>query len=118
MDFQELELKYKGRGFQDLSIEEITGILNTALDDGEWHTPGVSDINIKQQTTHCVYGWCNISKHNTYHDTEVWFSINKDTIQIWVEEYVKGKANKSLYRVIHNIYQLGFILDLLKPEKK
>jgi len=117
MNIEDLNLKYKGRSFNDLNEEEIRGILNTAMDDGEWYTPSSSDINIHTQNSHVVYGWCNISKHNSYHDKEVWFNINQDTVQIWVKEYVKGKIDKSLYRTIHNIYQLGFILNLLKPNK-
>gem|GEM_PF-3404169 len=118
MNLENLELKYKGRSFNDLTIDEISGILNTAMDDGEWHTPSARDINIKEQTRFCVYGWCNISKHNTYHDKEIWFNINQDTVQIWVKEYIKGGVDKSLYRTIHNIYQLGFILNILKPVKE
>lgn len=117
MNTKDLELKYTGRSFNDLTIEEISGILNTAMDDGEWHTPSASDISIHTQNSHVVYSWCNISKHNTYHDKEVWFNINQDTVQMWVKEYVKGGVDKSLYRTIHNIYELGFILDLLKPAK-
>ena len=115
---EETRLKYAGRGFHDLSIEEISGILNTALNDDEWHTPSVSDISIKQQTQFCVYGWCNISKHNTYHDKEVWFNINGDCVHIWVEEYVKGRANRNLQLQIHNFYTLGNILEILKPVKQ
>ncbi len=117
MDAENLEKKYKGRSFNDLTPEEISGILNTAMDDGEWHTPSTSEISIKEQTSHCIYGWCNISKHNTYHDKEVWYNINQDTVSIWEKEYVKGKVDKSHFRRIHNIFQLGFILDLLKPVK-
>jgi hypothetical protein len=35
----------------DLTTEEISGILNTAMDDGEWHTPSAHDISIKSQTS-------------------------------------------------------------------
>ena len=103
--------------FADLTKDEVAGILNTAMDDGEWHTPSAGDISIKEQNTSVVYGWCNISKHNTYHDKEVWFNINANTVQIWVKEYQgQGKIHKSLYRPIYNLKQLGNILSIYKYE--
>lgn len=101
-------------GFHDLTTEEISGILNTALDDGEWHTPSVSDISIKQQSTRVVYGYCNISQHNQYHDIEYWFNINASTVQIWREEYRRGKINLSLYRPIYNLKKLADRLSELE----
>lgn len=85
------------------------------MDDGEWHTPHASDISIKSQTQSAVYGWCNISKHNTYHDKEVWFNINHNTIKIWVKEYVRDRANLSLYRPIYNLERLAEELRKLTP---
>lgn len=96
--------------FVDLTPEEITGILNTAMDNGDWHTPSAHDINIKSQTEFAVYGWFNCSKHNTYHDQERWFNINANNVQIWVKEYVRGKADKSLYKPIYNFKKLGDFL--------
>jgi hypothetical protein len=96
--------------FSDLSKERIAGILNTAMDDGEWHTPSATDINIHTQHSRCIYGWCNISKHNTYHDKEVWFNINGNTVQIWEKEYRKGKIDLCHYRPIHNLKKLGEVL--------
>lgn len=52
--------------FNYLSKEEISGILITAMDDGEYHTPSVYDVHIHTQHNSAIYGWCNISKHNTY----------------------------------------------------
>jgi hypothetical protein len=99
--------------FSDLSKERIAGILNTAMDDGEWHTPHASDIQIHTQSTAAIYGWCNISKHNTYHDKEVWFNINANTVKIWEKQYRKGLSDLSLYRSIYNLKQLAEVLELL-----
>lgn len=103
--------------FENISKERIAGILNTAMDDGEWHTPSVSDINIRSQTISAIYGWCNISKHNTYNDKEVWFNINKNNVKIWVKEYERGKIDRSLFRPIYNFKQLGAILETLSTEE-
>jgi hypothetical protein len=100
--------------FSDLTKERIAGILNTAMDDGEWHTPSAHDIKIHTQNTSVVYGWCNISKHNTYHDKEAWFNINGNTVQIWEEEYRKGLSNLSRYRAIYNLKNLGEVLEELR----
>lgn len=104
--------------FLDLTKEEIAGILNTAMDDGEWHTPSAHDINIHElSNARAAYGWCNISKHNTYHDKEVWFNINANTVQIWEKQYRKGKSDLCLYRAIYNLKQLAEVLGKFEPEK-
>lgn len=92
--------------FEKWAIEDIIDLLNTALDDGEWHTPSVSDIYIHTNTGQAIYGRCNISKHSTYHDVEHWFNINWYSVKIWKEEYVKGKANINHQRAIYNLQQL------------
>lgn len=100
------------RTFSELTIEEIAQILNTAMDNGDWHTPSANDVKLHELSNpRAAYGWCNISKHNTYHDKEVWFNINSNTVQIWEEQYVKGKANILLYRPIYNVKKLGEILS-------
>jgi hypothetical protein len=99
--------------FADLTKEEISGILNTAMDDGEWHTPSAHDINIHTQTAQAIYGWFNCSKHNTYHDQERWFNINGNNVQIWIKQYRRGKADSCLYKPIYNFKQLGEILESL-----
>lgn len=109
---------YTNKDFADLTEEEISGILNTALDDDEWHTPSAHDIKIHTQSRVAVYGYCNLSRHNQYHDLEHWFNINADTVQIWREEYVRNKANKSLYRKIHNIVKLAEVLKPLGENSK
>jgi hypothetical protein len=101
--------------FADLTKEEIISILNTAMDDGEWHTPHTSDISIHTQSSVAVYGYFNCSKHNTYHDQERWFNINGNSVHIWIKEYDRGRADKSLYRPIYNFRQLANILDSFKP---
>jgi hypothetical protein len=105
--------------FSTLTKEQIAGILNTAMDDGEWHTPSATDININTQHTQAIYGWCNISKHNTYHDKEVWFNINGNCVQIWEKQYRKGLSDLSLYRPIYNFANLVKRLEELKfmPEE-
>lgn len=103
--------------FDQLTPEEIAGILNTAMDDGEWHTPSATDVKMHHlSNARAAYGWCNISKHNTYHDKEVWFNINANTVKIWEKEYIKGKIDKSHYRPIYNILRLADILKEFQPE--
>lgn len=105
------------RTFLDLTTEEVSGILNTAMDDGEWHTPSAYDIHLHElSNSKAAYGWCNISKHNTYHDKEVWFNINANTVKIWEKQYVKGKIDRALYRPIFNIAQLSSILSKLSEK--
>lgn len=100
------------KSFLDLSKEQIAGILNTAMDTGDWHTPSASDVNLHElSNAKAAYGWCNISKHNTYHDKEVWFNINSNTVQIWEKEYQKGKIDKSVYRPIYNLKKLSEVLS-------
>jgi hypothetical protein len=105
------------KSFLDLTKEEIAGILNTAMDDGEWHTPSAHDVNIHEYSNvKAVYGWCNISKHNTYHDKEVWFNINANTVQIWEKQYRKGRIDLSLYRPIYNLKRLSEALSKFSDE--
>lgn len=98
--------------FEKWTLDDIQDILNTALDDGEWHTPSVSDINIHTNNGFAIYGWCNISKHNTYHDVEHWFNINWYSVKIWKEEYVRGRANACHFRPIYNLQKLVEKLQL------
>lgn len=103
--------------FLDLTKDEIAGILNTAMDDGEWHTPSAHDINLHHLSNpKAAYGWCNISKHNTYHDKEVWFNINANTVKIWEKEYRKGKMDLSHFRPIYNLSQLAGVLGKFETE--
>lgn len=92
--------------FEKWTIENIADLLNCALDDGEWHTPSVSDIKIHTNNGVVIYGYCNISKHNTYHDVEHWFNINWYSVKIWKEEYVRNRANACLFKPIYNLQQL------------
>lgn len=94
----------------ELSIDEIDYILEIAMDTGDWHTPTVSDIKILTQTNRCVYGYCNLSLHNNYHNIEYWFNINSSSINIWKEEYIRNKANVNHNRRIYNIQKLAEIL--------
>lgn len=101
--------------FNDLTKDEIADILNTAMDDKEWHTPYATDINIKVQDAGVVYGWCNISKHSTFHDIEHWFNINSNNVAIWKKEYGGiGRIEKSLHRPVYNFKELGNILSELE----
>lgn len=97
--------------FAKWTIDDIMDILNTALDDGEWHTPCASDIYIHTNNGFAIYGRCNISKHSNYHDIEHWFNINGDSVNIWKEEYVRNRANACHHRPIYNLQQL---VDKLK----
>lgn len=102
------------KNFETLTVEEVAYILMLTMDSGEWHTPGVSDIHIHTQTRSVIHGFFSCSKHNTFHDQERWFNINSNTVQIWTEEYVRGKANINHYRPIYNLSKLAKILDELK----
>jgi hypothetical protein len=95
----------------ELTLEEIDYILELAMDTDDWHTPVVSDIKIHTQHDKAVYGYCNLSLHNTFHNAEHWFNINSTSIKIWKERYVRGRANKSHYRPIYNIQELAIILN-------
>jgi hypothetical protein len=92
--------------FEKWINEDIADLLNTAMDDGEWHTPHASDIYIHTNNGYAIYGRCNISKHSSYHNVEHWFNINWYSVQIWKEEYVRGKANTSHHRPIYNLQKL------------
>jgi len=92
--------------FDKWTIEDVQDLLNTALDDHEWHTPHATDIYIHTNTGFAIYGRCNISKHNTFHDAEHWFNINAYSVKIWKVEYVRGKANMNHYRAIYNLQRL------------
>lgn len=93
--------------FNKWTEEDVLDLLNTAMDDGEWHTPLASDLYIHTSNGHAIYGRINISKHSTYHDVEHWFNINCDSVNIWREEYVRNKAKAKHYRPIYNIQKLG-----------
>lgn len=96
------------RTFSDITKDEIIDILNLALDSGDYHTPSVYDINLHELSNpKAAYGWCNISLHNNFNDREVWFNINSNTVQIWVERYVKGKANEMVFSRIYNLKELS-----------
>lgn len=97
--------------FEKWTTEDIVDLLNTAMDDGEWHTPSATDIYIHTNNGYAIYGRCNISKHNSYHNIEHWFNINYYSVKIWVEEYVRNRANKTLFRPIYNLQKL---VDKLK----
>jgi hypothetical protein len=92
--------------FTKWTIDDIADLLNCALDDGEWHTPSVTGIMIHTNNGVAIYGYCNISKHNTYHYIEHWFNINDYSVKIWREEYVRGKANVNYYKPIYNLQKL------------
>jgi hypothetical protein len=104
--------------FELWTVENVSDLLNTALDDGEWHTPSVTDINIKQNNGYCIYGWCNISRHNSYHDVEHWFNINSYSVQIWKEEYIRNRANVHHHRPIYNLQAIVEKLKLHQIEQK
>lgn len=107
------------KSFLDLSLNEIAGILNTAMDDGEWHTPSAHDVKLHElSNSKAAYGWCNISKHNTYHDKEVWFNINANTVQIWEKEYRKGKMDAHLHYPIYNLRVLAAVLSEYEIKKE
>lgn len=110
--------QYSGKTFANLSSSEIIGILNTAMDNDDWHTPSANDLSIIEQTERCIYGYFNCSLHNQYHDQERYFNINSDTIQIWIRKYDRGRADICLYKIIHNIIKLGAIIDILSKNSK
>jgi hypothetical protein len=88
------------------------------MDDGEWHTPCANDIKLHElSNARAAYGWCNISKHNTYHDKEVWFNINANTVKIWQKQYEKGRVDRSIFRPIHNLKMLAEKLSEFEEPK-
>lgn len=102
----------------ELTLEEIDYILETAMDTDDWHTPTVSDITIHTQHEISVYGYCNVSLHSNYRNVEHWFNINSDSIKIWKEEYVRGRANINHFRPIYNIHKLSKILEKIAYKLK
>lgn len=93
--------------FSKWTEEDVLDLLNTAMDDGEWHTPHASDLYIHTSNGHAIYGRINISKHSSYHDVEHWFNINWYSVKIWREEYVRNRANATHHRPIYNIQKLA-----------
>jgi len=92
------------RTFSDLSNEELLKILNIALNNGDWHTTTASDIQLHDLSNNMVaYGTCKISKHNTFRDKEVWFTINEKTVHIWENRPRQNMIYESLYRAIYNL---------------
>lgn len=92
------------RTFSDLSNEELLKILNVALDTGDWHTTTASDIQLDDLSNNmAAYGTCKISKHNTFSDQEVWFTINENTVHIWENRPRPNKADECLYMAIYNL---------------
>lgn len=92
------------RTFSDLSSEELLKILNIALDNGDWHTTIASDIQLHELSSNvAAYGTCKISKHNTFRDKEVWFTINENTVHIWENRPRQNMIDESLYRAIYNL---------------
>jgi len=104
--------------FESWTIDDISDLLNTALDDGEWHTPHASDIYIHTNNGVAIYGRCNLSKHNTYHDVEHWFNINSYSVKIWKEEYVRYRANACHHLPIYNLQKLVEKLKLHEIKKE
>jgi len=92
------------RTFSDLSNEELLKILNIALNNGDWHTTTASDIQLHDLSNNmAAYGTCKISKHNTFRDKEVWFTINENTVHIWENRPRQNMIDESLYRAIYNL---------------
>lgn len=89
--------------FNKLTPDQIADILNTAMDTGNWHTPGTDSKTIKIHTQHnqVAYGTCEVSLHSNYHDQVNWFNINQDSVHIWQDASLPGKSksvNRNIYR--------------------
>lgn len=104
--------------FENLTHDEVVDILLTAMDNGNWHTPGIGDLQIKEQTVYVVYGHYKSSLHNTYWDKEIWFNINANTVQLWEKiPQGEGRADFCQYRPIYNLKKLADIIDPLNAKK-
>lgn len=107
------------RTFSDLSNEELLKILNIALDNRDWHTTTASDIQLNELSNNmAAYGTCKISKHNTFRDKEVWFTINENTVHIWENRPHLNKADECLYRAIYNLNDIVSTIKSLLYGKK
>lgn len=92
--------------FATVTPDEIAGLLNTALDHGEFHSPSCSDIVIKEQNDVVIYGTFKESLHNRYHDRLGFFNINAGAVHIW-EKDGTGTWKSCNYRKIYNLPQLA-----------
>ena len=90
--------------FNKLTSEQIADILNTALDNGNWHTPNVDSktIQIQTQDKKVIYGVCEVDLHSNYRHQFNWFNINSDSVHIWQDSSLPGRhkvVNKNIYRL-------------------
>jgi len=95
-----------------MTNEQVAEVLNTAMDNGEWHTPSTDhrSIEINELSSKVVrYGTCKISLHSNYHDQLNWFNINKDCVHIWQDSTLPGRV-KSVNR---NIYRFREVIELI-----
>lgn len=92
--------------FERMTTEHVAEILMTALDNGEWHTPGVTDVKIDELSSKVVrYGSCKISLHSNYHDQPYMFNINRNSVHIWQDSSLPGRV-KTLPRSIYNLREV------------
>jgi hypothetical protein len=104
--------------FNETTPEVIAEILQISLDNGDWHTPWVTNIELNELSNSKVaYGKCMLSKHNTYHNVEVKFNINANTIKIWKQTPREGKVDIYDYYAIYNLKQLGDIISQFNTDK-
>ena len=106
----------------ELTIEQITEILVDTLDNGDWHTPSVTNVTLDNQYTSnaCLCGSFNISKHNTYKNLQRFFEINEDAVRIWEErksvnnrgDLVNERSYKPIYSLSKIVKKLNQIPDI------
>lgn len=67
------------------TIEEtIHKIISTAMDNGNYHTPYLQDIEVLESTSKMYYGKGSKRCHNqSYSNSDRYFLINPFTVQIW-----------------------------------
>jgi len=100
-----------------LGEEEIAQILLIAMDNGNWHTPGVSQLTINRElsSNSCLSGSFLASLHNTYKNLERGFEINKDAVRIWENRQTVNHRGDLVperwYRPIYNIDRVAEILN-------
>ena len=106
----------KLRELLKLTKEEVADIFLDAMDNGEWHTPGIGKLNIDQgnSSNACITGSFESSLHNTYHNEERLFEINKNSVRIWGDiQAINNRGKLITQRLYGTIYCIDRIVEKL-----
>lgn len=106
--------------FNNITTVEIHEILLIARDNGNYHTPQPSRIEVIKNTEAAVYGRAKWRLHNNYSDKELMFNINANSVQIWEERTTvySGGINPIKKHEYCAIYNLQWLVEKLKPFTK